>query len=139
MNAPSVARACLVGAKLAQPRADPVAQLGRGLLGERDREDRADIDAVLDHGLHETLDQHRGLAAAGARVEQQIAVTRRSIARSLFRPVQRTRHWLRQIPGYAQPSRVARLRARLSAPARRAAASATARSARVRELLVELL
>ncbi len=57
-----------------QPAANPVAHLGRGLLGERDREDRRDVDPVLEHRAGEPLDQHRRLAATGARVEQQIAV-----------------------------------------------------------------
>ena len=32
-----------------------------------------DVDSVLEHRAHEPLDQHRGLTAAGAGVEQQIA------------------------------------------------------------------
>jgi hypothetical protein len=37
----------LVGTARLQRRADPVAELGGGLVGERDREDRGDVDPVL--------------------------------------------------------------------------------------------
>ena len=86
----------LVGAEFAQPAADPVAQLGGRLLGERDRKDRGRIDAVVEHGAHESLDEHGGLAAPGARVEQQITVAaldRRQLLRG------EVGHVTRQIPG----------------------------------------
>ena len=54
--------------EVSEPRPDPVAQLSRRLFGEGDREDAADVDAVIDHRPDEALDQHGGLAAAGARV-----------------------------------------------------------------------
>ena len=86
----------LVGAEFAEPPADPVAELGGGLLGERDREDLRGVDAVLEHGAHEPLDEHRGLAAPGARVEQQVTVApldRRALLGGELG------HVTRQIPG----------------------------------------
>ena len=65
----------LVRAERPQARANPLTQLGGRLLGERDRQDRADVDAVVQDGADEPLDQHRRLTAAGARIKQQIAVT----------------------------------------------------------------
>ena len=50
---------------------DPLAQLGGRLLGEGQRQDRADGDAVLQHRLGEPLDHHRGLAGAGPGREQR--------------------------------------------------------------------
>ena len=58
-------------ARVAQSHRDALAQLGRRALGERDREDARRSDAVVDHRAREALDEHRGLAAAGARREQQ--------------------------------------------------------------------
>ena len=51
------------------------AHLGGRLLGERDREDRVHRHPVLDHRLHEPLDQHRRLAGArpGAHDQRMIA------------------------------------------------------------------
>ena len=51
----------------AKPRAHARAQLARGLVGERDREDLRRAQLVLDDRAHEALDEHRGLAGAGAR------------------------------------------------------------------------
>jgi hypothetical protein len=58
-------------AQLQQARAHPLAQLRGGALGEGDRQDPSRGDVVLAHRPHEALDQHRGLAAAGARGKQQ--------------------------------------------------------------------
>ncbi len=63
----------LVLADLHQPPAHPLAQLPGRLLGEREREDRADGDAVLEHRLDEALDHHRGLARAGVGGQQRRA------------------------------------------------------------------
>ena len=46
----------------------------RGLLGERDRENRVHLHPVLHHRPYEALDQDGGLAGARARTEQQRAV-----------------------------------------------------------------
>ena len=90
--------------------ADPLAQLGCRLLGERDRQDPPDVDAVLDHGPHEALDQHRGLAAAGAGVEQQVAVAALDRHQLLVGELQPSIA-AQQIPGCRQPLARARLRA----------------------------
>ena len=45
-------------AQIAQSSPNPLAQLGGRLLGERDGQDRADVDVVLEHGEHEPLHQH---------------------------------------------------------------------------------
>ncbi len=85
-----------------QPRTDPLAQLRRRLVGERDREDRPHLDAVVEHRAYESLHQHRGLAAAGARIEQQVALPPPDRQRLLLRPLhglQGASHQLRQIPG----------------------------------------
>ena len=50
---------------------DPLAQLGRGLVRERQRQDRADRDAVVADGLGEPLDHHGGLAGPGAGRQQR--------------------------------------------------------------------
>ena len=132
MNAPSVARAASSAPSSRRRVADPVAELGRRLLGERDREDRRDVDAVLEHRAHEPLDEHRGLAAAGARVEQQIA--RAALDRiPLLRGEStfwQSRSPLRgpADPRVAAPVARARLRARRQLAGRSRAASATARS-----------
>ena len=85
-------------AELAQARADPLAQLPGSLLGERDREHRRDIDPVFDHRACETLDEHRRLAAAGARIEQQVAVAALDRAPLLVGPCPERRHRLRPLP-----------------------------------------
>ena len=64
-------------AQLQQARAHPLTQLRGGALGEGDRQDPRRGDAVLAHSAHEALDQHRGLAAAGPRGEQQRTATAR--------------------------------------------------------------
>src|SRR5213075_1967962 len=63
----------LAVAELEETRAQTLAQLARGLLGEGDGEDPGGIDAVLAHAAHEALDQHRGLATARVGREQQRA------------------------------------------------------------------
>ena len=54
-----------------EARADALAQLARGLLGERDRQDRGGIDAVVDARAHEPLGQHARLARARVRGDDQ--------------------------------------------------------------------
>jgi hypothetical protein len=54
--------------------ADALAELGGRLLGERQRQDRADRDAVVQHGRREPLDHHRRLAGPGARGKERRAV-----------------------------------------------------------------
>src|SRR2546421_13083858 len=51
-----------------------VSKLGGRLFGERDREDRGDIDAVVHHRPREPLDENRSLAAARTCVEQEVSV-----------------------------------------------------------------
>ncbi len=64
-------------AQLEQPCPDTLAQLARCALGEGDREDPPRRDAVLAHGAHEALDEHRGLAAARrSRDEQRLGSPR---------------------------------------------------------------
>jgi hypothetical protein len=52
-----------------------LAQLTRGPVGERDREDLPGRELVLADGSHEALDEHRGLPAASARGQQQRLAT----------------------------------------------------------------
>jgi hypothetical protein len=56
----------LAPAQLQEAGPHPRLHLRRRLLGEGDREDRLHRHAVVDHGAHEALDQHGGLAGAGA-------------------------------------------------------------------------
>ncbi len=65
-----VARSLAV-AELQQAIAHALAQLAGGALGERDRKDPAGRHAVLAHRSDEALDEHRGLAAARGRRQQQ--------------------------------------------------------------------
>ena len=58
-------------AQLVEAPADPVAELGRRLLREGQRQDRADRDAVAQHRLGEALDHHRRLAGARPGCEQR--------------------------------------------------------------------
>ena len=96
----ALGRACgLVIARFTQPHADALAQLGCGLLGERDRQDLSDTDSVLMDGPGEALDQHRGLAAAGAGVEQQLALAALDRKRLLRRELHRRQLPAQQIPG----------------------------------------
>jgi hypothetical protein len=60
--------------ELEEPPPDARAQLGGGLLGERDREDSLDAHPVLDYGAYVPLDQHPCLAAARVRVHEQSRV-----------------------------------------------------------------
>jgi hypothetical protein len=64
--------------------ANPMPQLGGGLLGEGDRRDRIDVDTRPDEG-DDTADQTRRLAGAGAGFDEQVRVEigRDAIARSL--------------------------------------------------------
>jgi hypothetical protein len=69
-----VGRARVLGlAELDEAAADALTQLRGRLLGERERQDRADRDAVLEHRGGEALDHHRRLARAGAGGEQRRA------------------------------------------------------------------
>ena len=61
----------VAAAELDEALAHARAQLARGALGERDREDLRRAHAVLEHRAHEALDEHRRLAAAGVGLEQQ--------------------------------------------------------------------
>ena len=82
-----------VASGLLEAVAQPVAQLGRGPLGEGDRRDLLDRHAVLDDELLDPGDEHLGLARAGARVDEQRgcrvtadAVARRLVAQGLSAP-----------------------------------------------------
>ena len=68
--------ACRVSlVQLQQARPDTLSQLPRGALGESDREDPPRRDTIDADGPHKALHQHRGLAAARTRGEQQRALT----------------------------------------------------------------
>jgi hypothetical protein len=60
----------LAVAQLGQPLAQALAQLAGGLLGERDGQHAAGVDAALDHRPRAALDDHGGLAAARVGVQQ---------------------------------------------------------------------
>src|ERR1700729_2144585 len=77
-------RALRLRSERPEPDTDAVAQLSRRLLGERDREDPPDVDAVIDDRPNEALDEHGGLTATGARVEQQITLTALDRTQLLF-------------------------------------------------------
>ena len=65
---------CLLAAgEVEEAAAHPALHLLRGLLGEGDGEDRLHGHAVVQHGPHEALDQHGGLARARAGPHQQRA------------------------------------------------------------------
>ncbi len=64
-------RAGHLGHGAAEPRGDPVAQLLRGLAGERQREHRGRVEATLLDPLDDRLHQRRGLAGAGAGQHEQ--------------------------------------------------------------------
>ena len=66
----------IVTAELVQPRPDAPAQLARGPLGVRDHEQRLDIDALVADRLDEALDEHRRLARAGARGDEDLPAGR---------------------------------------------------------------
>ena len=85
--------------------ADARLQLGGGLLGEGDREDRVDRDAVLDHRAGEPLDEHRGLARAGAGGDQQAAVAALDRPQLLVGEVAPAHRSILQIEGCEQPPR----------------------------------
>ena len=61
----------LVLAEVGEAAAQALAQLAGRLLGEGQGEDRADRDAVVQHGLDEALDHHGGLARAGVGGQQR--------------------------------------------------------------------
>ena len=62
------------GARAAgQLAADPGAHLGRGALGEGEGEDPVDLDLVVDDRGAVAVDEHRGLAGAGAGLEEDVA------------------------------------------------------------------
>jgi hypothetical protein len=67
----------VAAAELDETRADALAQLPRGLLGERDREDRRGLDPVVDARPHESLGQHARLARARVRADDQALVAPR--------------------------------------------------------------
>jgi hypothetical protein len=60
--------------QLQESGADPRPHLRRGLLGERDREDRLHRLAVVDHRAHESLHEHGRLARARAGANDERAV-----------------------------------------------------------------
>jgi hypothetical protein len=55
---------------LEQPFANPPPQLPRGALGIGDHEERLDVEAVVDDGADEPLDEHCGLARTRARCDE---------------------------------------------------------------------
>ncbi len=59
---------------LDQRRADAGAQLSCGALRVRDHEQRVDVEAVVGHGAHEPLDEHRGLPGARPRRDEDAAL-----------------------------------------------------------------
>ena len=67
--------------ELHQPLAHPLLHLGRGLLGEGDREDPLHLHLVLAHRLHEALHEHRCLAGArpGAHQQRHVAALDRGL------------------------------------------------------------
>ncbi len=95
--------------QLAQPEADALAHLGRRLLGEGDRKQRGNLEPVLQDRLHEALNQHGCLAAAGGRVQKQIPLAALDgppllVGPEAFRDVRDGAHplgylSLRQMPG----------------------------------------
>ena len=64
----------VVASALAQLAPDARTQLTRGLARVRDHEDRADVDPAVAHRADEPLDEHGGLAGAGARREEDATV-----------------------------------------------------------------
>ena len=60
-------------AELEEPAAHAFAKLGGRLVGERDGQDRGDVDAVEQYAAHEPLDQDECLSAAGSSRDQQRA------------------------------------------------------------------
>jgi hypothetical protein len=77
------------------------AQLAGRLLGEGDGEDLPGAQAVVQHRPHEALDEHRRLAAAGPRREQQRALAPGDRTSLLLG--ERPHASLRQIIGYEHP------------------------------------
>ncbi len=64
----------VVASALAQLAPDARTQLTRGLARVRDHEDRADVDPAVADRADEPLDEHGGLAGAGARREEDATV-----------------------------------------------------------------
>ncbi len=68
-----VGRLWVAGLATPQLIARPLAQLGRGLVGEGEGEDCVGRDAVGGDQVAVAVDEHSGLAGAGARFEQDVA------------------------------------------------------------------
>jgi hypothetical protein len=67
--------------------AHPAAELVGRSLGEGEGEDALDADLLLDRGRAEAVDQHGGLAGAGAGAEEDVAVPRADRLRLLLGPL----------------------------------------------------
>jgi hypothetical protein len=99
---------CLVPrAEVEQARAHAPLELGGGLLGEGDREDGRDVDAVVHHGPGEALDQNRRLAGPSAGADEQGAVAAVDGLALLLGEVELRHSSTRQIEGWEQPPRKA--------------------------------
>ena len=72
-RAPAPSRAA---ARRSSSRADPLAQLGGGLVGEGEGEDRVGRDALVADEAAVAVDQDAGLAGAGAGLDQDVAAAR---------------------------------------------------------------
>ena len=92
-----------VAAALADEADDPLAQLGRGLVRERHREDPPRRHALDADQVRDPVGQHAGLARAGAGQDQQRAVGRGDRARLLR--VEGPDDLLARGPGGPRPSR----------------------------------
>ena len=130
-----------------QAAADPLAQLAGGLVGERQRQDLADLDAVVQHRLDEPLGHHRRLARAGVRRQQPrplAGADRLALLAGQRRALAHRRHCSapRQMPGYWQPfgpqvSGRAAIRPACRSAATRSASSRAATSAAVERAVVD--
>src|ERR687897_544220 len=67
--------------------AHPAAELVGRSLGEGEGEDALGADLLLDRGRTEAIDQHGGLAGAGAGAEEDVAVPRAGRRRLLLGPL----------------------------------------------------
>ena len=83
---------------LQQTLADPGAQLAGGALGVRDHEQRLDIEAIVDDGADEPLDEHRRLAGPGPGSDEHAAgrLDRRPLLVVRGRPHDRSLRQIRQ-------------------------------------------
>ena len=135
IQAASTARARSGSPSSLKRAADPLAQLGRRLLREGQRQDRADRDAVAQHRLGEALDHHGRLAGARAGGEQRRALAvgdrRALLGREPHAGGSLRGSPARQMAGIAAAAVRAALRAGAD-PARRAARRPCARRARAR-------